>query len=155
MLLGFALTCALLVPSALPSVAASPSAGPSAPPDDGASIVNSGSTNLAGYQLHVLPNGSVVAGPGASAPKQVSAALARRLFADLAAAGPLDRLPAAACMKSASFGSVTRVTYRGQTSPDLSCPSSSRALRALAADAAAVTDAAGIRPTTRSRLVLP
>jgi hypothetical protein len=87
------------------------------------------------------------AGPGFGS--SVPAALARRFFADLQAAGPLDELPVAHCMKSASFGSWTRITYLGKTSPDLSCPSSSLALRALTADAAAVSTAAGVHSAPR------
>ncbi|MGP6158557.1 MAG: hypothetical protein ACLPYS_13820 [Vulcanimicrobiaceae bacterium] len=126
-----------------------------APASGAVTIVNSGSTNMAGYTLRALPNGDVSTGEGANAERHVAPALTQRLFRDLQAAGALDRMSATSCMKSASFGSWTRLTYRGATSPDLSCPSTSPALRALAADAAAITDAAGIRPTLRRRFPVP
>ncbi len=158
MLLALALLYALTAAST-PVAAASPEASSSAAPAPGASgganasdavsIVNSGSTNVAGYELRVLPDGDLLPRPAAGVAKRVSPALVTRLFADLRAAGPLDRLSATHCMKSVSFGSSTRITYRGKISPDLSCPSLSPAVRALAADAAAVTGAAGIRPAFR------
>jgi hypothetical protein len=161
MLLALVPIFAFFAPSTAPAAAvASPSASAASPTGAGAnardavSIVNSGSTNFAGYELQVRSNGDLVSGPGSGARRRVSPALARRLFADLLAAGPLGRLTAGSCMKSASFGTWTRITYRGETSPDLSCPSPSRALRALAADAAAVTDAAGIHPALRGRTLL-
>ena len=76
--------------------------------------------------------------------KHVSATLVKRFFADLKAAGPLDRLTTMRCMKSASFGSSMQIGYRGKLSPDLTCPSSSSAARALAVDAGALADAAGV-----------
>jgi hypothetical protein len=176
MFTALVLICTLLTPAlgglaTAPPVAtpaagftsASPVSGPSAsvppapvssPADDGASIVNSGSTNLAGYEVRVLPNGNLTPGAGGKVRSRLSAALARRFFDDLKAAGPLDALPSGECMKSASFGSATWITYRGKRSPDLSCPGDSAALRAIAADAAAVTNAAGIRPAVRHRAIV-
>jgi hypothetical protein len=108
-------------------------------------IVNSGSTNRAGYRLRVYADGTTALQQGdAALRKHVSRALVQRFFADLRAAGPLDALPRAACMKSASFGSSTQVAYRGKTSPDLTCPSASPAERALAVDADALAAAAGV-----------
>ena len=91
-------------------------------------IVNSGSTNVAGYTLRVRDDGwTTLEQAGATQHKRVDKALAARFFADLRAAGPLGALPRAMCMKSTSFGSVTTVAYRGARSPDLSCPGSSSA----------------------------
>jgi len=112
---------------------------------DEALIVNSGSTNSAGYRLRVYADGITALQQGdAALRKHVSLALVKRFFADLKAAGPLDALPRAACMKSASFGSSMQVAYRGKTSPDLACPSASRAARALAIDAGALAAAGGV-----------
>ncbi len=111
---------------------------------DEALIVNSGSTNSAGYRLRVYADGTTALQQGdAAVRKHVSLALVKRFFADLRAAGPLDALPRAACMKSASFGTSTYAGYRGKLSPDLTCPSASRAERALAVDADALAAAGG------------
>jgi hypothetical protein len=115
---------------------------PTAP--DEALIVNSGSTNSAGYRLRVYADGTTALQQGdAAVRKHVSLALVKRFFADLRAAGALDALPRGGCMKSASFGSSTTVAYRGKLSPDVSCPSASPAERALAVDADALAAAAG------------
>ncbi|HEV3085857.1 MAG TPA: hypothetical protein VGX96_01435 [Candidatus Elarobacter sp.] len=112
---------------------------------DEALIVNSGSTNRAGYRLRVYADGWTALQQGdVPVRKRVPAALVDRFFADLKAAGPLSKLPAAHCMKSVSFGSTTSIGYRGVLSPDLSCPSSSPSARALAVDAAALASAAGV-----------
>lgn len=108
-------------------------------------IANSGSTNTAGYTLRVYADGTTAL-LQADIPqhKRVSRALVDRFFADLRAAGPLDTLPRTFCMKSASFGSTTTISYRGKTSPDVSCPGRSAAARTLASDASALADAAGL-----------
>ena len=108
-------------------------------------IVNSGSTNSAGYRLRVYADGTTALQQGdAAIRKRVAFALVKRFFADLRAAGALDELPPAACMKSASFGSSTHIAYRGKMSPDLACPSTAPAARALAVDADALAAAAGV-----------
>lgn len=108
-------------------------------------IVRSASTNTAGYQLRVFANGTVSLMQG-NLPlrRRVPAALAARFFADLRAAGNVRALPREFCMKSASFGTTLRVAYRGQTSPDLTCPGTSRIERALAEDADALASAAHV-----------
>ncbi|HEY6236916.1 MAG TPA: hypothetical protein VIW69_17575 [Candidatus Elarobacter sp.] len=112
---------------------------------DEALIVNSGSTNSAGYRLRVYADGTTALQQGdAAVRKHVSLALVQRFFADLRAAEPLDALPRAACMKSVSFGTSTQIGYRGKLSPDLSCPSASSTARALAVDADALAAAAGV-----------
>jgi hypothetical protein len=125
--------------------------GVAAAPRENAVIVNSGSTNSYGYTIAVGPDGSATAtlqergGAPAGAPKAfaLSAATTARFFADLAAArkGNAADVP---CMKSASFGSTTHVTWQGWVSPDLSCPPSGQLERALAADVDAIRQAAGI-----------
>jgi hypothetical protein len=114
-------------------------------------IVNSGSTNIGGYVVRVWADGTVAVDQGTPLRKTIPKQLATRFFEDLRAAGKLDALPTAACMKSASFGSVTRVGYRGRFSPDLSCPSNSESARALAIDANAIVQAAGVSMLPRSR----
>jgi hypothetical protein len=120
-----------------------------APVADGeALIVDSGSTNVAGFRLRVFENGRFFIEQGNPAKGRVRSALVRRFFEDLRAAGSLDRLGQAQCAKSASFGSWTRITYRGETSPDISCPSTT-AVQALTRDVGALADAAGIKRLPR------
>jgi hypothetical protein len=108
-------------------------------------IVNSGSTNRAGYRLRVYADGTTALQQGdVPLRKHVSPQLVKRFFGDLNAAGPLDQIPVAHCMKSVSFGSSTQIAYRGKMSPDLTCPSPSAAARALAVDADALAQAAGV-----------
>ncbi len=137
---------------AAPVGSAAPGAAVTSPSDPSlAIIINSGSTNIAGYVLRVRNDGwTTLEQNGATQHKRVDQALAARLFADLRAAGPLDALPRAMCMKSTSFGSVTTVSYRGARSPDLSCPGSSSAQTALGADVNALRDAAGVSQRPRS-----
>ncbi len=68
-------------------------------------------------------------------------ALAAQLHADLERTADLERLPVQPCMKSASFGTTTIITFAGKTSPDLQCASDA-AGRALNADADAIAQAA-------------
>jgi len=109
-------------------------------------VVDSGSTNTEGFRLEVDRSGKVRYTPagrhGAAQPaahstaRQVPAALARRLYADLESAKALASLPEGGpCMKSASFGSTLTVEYGGQTTPDLSCPGDDPHMQALARDA--------------------
>jgi hypothetical protein len=139
--------------SALPGRPSSAAAVTTANDPTLAVIVNSGSTNVAGYTLRVRDNGwTTLDQAGATQHKRVGEALAARFFADLRAAGPLDALPRAMCMKSTSFGSVTTISYRGARSPDVSCPSTSAAQAALGTDVNALRDAAGVSTRPRSEL---
>jgi len=121
-----------------------------ASPPQTAVIVNSGSTNISGYTIKLASDGKgslIVAPHGGSpgAPKafSVPAATATKFFADLAAARKVG-LATVPCMKSASFGSSTHVTWEGWTSPDLSCPPKAPQGDALVADIDAIRKAAGI-----------
>jgi len=130
----------------------SPAALPSPTPTLNAVIVNSGSTNLAGYRIEVAPDGHALVTQGtATRSVTIAAQLATQLYADLAAAGPLDALPTQPCMKSASFGSRTTLAYKTKTSADLQCGQLSPAGRALAADAAAIAQAV-VHPVRRTTL---
>ncbi len=144
---------ALVLAFAVPTYGPIPAPTPSPPPAylrvptaaGEALILNSGSTNRAGYRLRVYADGWTALQQGdVPVRKRVPTALVERFFADLTAAGPLDKLPVPHCMKSVSFGSATEIGYRGVLSPDLSCPSSSPAARSLAVDAEALASAAGV-----------
>jgi hypothetical protein len=118
-------------------------------------IVNSGSTNTAGFKITVHSNGPSTAvmqnraGVAQSAAHSftVSTKQAASLFDDLKAA---KAAPASqgGCMKSASFGTSTHVQWQGWTSPDLDCPSDNAAITALKNDVSAIRTAAGISPLT-------
>ena len=149
MLLALVLAFAVPTYGPIPDPSGSPSPPPAylrVPVTDGeALILDSGSTNRAGYRLRVYATGWTALQQGdVPIRKRVSAALVKRFFADLRAAGPLDRIAVMRCMKSISFGSSMQIGYRGRLSPDLSCPSASSRARALAVDAAALADAAGV-----------
>ena len=149
MLLALVLAFAVPTYGPIPDPSGSPSPPPAylrVPVTDGeALIVDSGSTNRAGYRLRVYATGWTALQQGdVPIKKRVSAALVKRFFADLRAAGPLDRIAVMRCMKSVSFGSSMQIGYRGKLSPDLSCPSASSRARALAVDAAALAEAAGV-----------
>ena len=68
----------------------------------------------------------------------VSAQDVGKLFQDLNAAMPLTSLPVRHGMRSASFGTATYITYRGQKSPDLTFASDPRTV-ALKADIDSIT----------------
>lgn len=113
-------------------------------------IVNSGSTNFPGFSLNLAEDGEAKLKQGNSTfQRYLPQNLTTRLFADLRAAGELDALPRSRCMKSASFGTTTRVFYRGKTSPDVSCPSPNPLLRRLATDVMSLLDAADITTIPR------
>jgi len=126
-----ALVLAQAIPLGSPAPSAAPATPASAPssaatmpawtPED-AVIQNSGSTNAAGYTIVVRRDG----GAEIDQAGVVShAALARPqtewLFAKLQADDPVSSLVSGHCMRSMSFGSTTRVTYRGATTGDLGC----------------------------------
>jgi len=130
---------------------ASPAPAPSSLPATSAVIANSGSTNTAGYRIVVATDGRAQITQGTTTRSlTIPAALATQFYTDLAAAGPLDAMPARSCMKSASFGTTTVVTYAEKTSPDLQCSAQGDAAKALAADVRAITTA--VNPVTRRRL---
>jgi hypothetical protein len=115
-------------------------------PTDQAVILNSGSTNAAGFQITVPRSGDLQFAPGSKkgrgggdppAAKSLSASadLVQRFFTDLDAAQPLHSLPASHCAKSASFGTRLTVQYQGETSPDLSCGGDDPKLKAVIQDA--------------------
>ena len=75
--------------------------------------------------------------------KLVTGGVAARFFADLKAARAAN-VSGSPCMKSASFGTTTHVSWHGWTSPDLDCPSENPLLSALIRDVNAIRAASGI-----------
>ncbi|HET6896592.1 MAG TPA: hypothetical protein VFH72_14505 [Candidatus Baltobacteraceae bacterium] len=96
---------------------------------DGGVIRNSGSTNFSGYTIKVWSDGSTWAvhsnraGTPIDRPVtgHIPEDLARR-FLDDAKQARKNGDVSQPCMKSASFGTSTVVSYHGWTSPDLECP---------------------------------
>jgi hypothetical protein len=113
-------------------------------------IVNSGSTNFLGFNLILAEDGEAKVKQGNStSQRDLPQNFTARLFTDLRAAGALDALPQSRCMKSASFGTTTRILYRGKTSPDVSCPSPNPLLQRLAIDVMSLLEAANISAMPR------
>ena len=117
---------------------------------DGATIVNSGSTNTAKYEIKVWSNGrgTVSIADGAPSKFTVPSSVVAKFFTDVKAsrANPGER---GRCMKSASFGSTTIVNWHGWSSFDLQCPPLSAPVAAVASDVNAITSAAGIGTSHR------
>jgi len=134
-----------------------------APSRDSATIVDSGSTNTAGYKIVVASDGHGTLtmqsrmGSAQSAPTSFTVAtkVTARFFADLKAVreAKVDGTP---CMKSASFGTSTRVQWHQWASPDLDCPADNPLVAALVGDVNAIRAASGVnsRPLNRGFPIL-
>jgi hypothetical protein len=143
---------------AIASIGVLPIAAASAP--DGAVIVDSGSTNSLGYKIEVWSDGRATLAargngtqPAAKSFTMSQTAIAR-FFADLKAArdGKATGVP---CMKSASFGTTTRVYWHGWMSPDLDCPAGNALTAALVHDVGEIRAASGIANIPLHRIVFP
>lgn len=135
MTMGLVALCAAAAPS-VPS-----------PSKDGASIVDSGSTNTGGYTIHVWSDGTAAVTYQSrtdTAPFTksftFSPSVAARFFIDLKAARD-GKAQVERCMKSASFGTSTHVFWHGWTSPDLDCPPDDPLTSALLKDVNAIRSA--------------
>lgn len=122
-------------------------------------IVNSGSTNTAGFQIVVDKSGKAeytsqprrIGMDRDEAPKTISKtipkSLAERLYADVIAASPLSSLPPWHCAKSVSFGTRLTIRFGDDESPDLSCGDGGNSkLRVLIHDANEIVKI--LRPAT-------
>jgi hypothetical protein len=114
-------------------------------------IVNSGSTNTAGFQIVVQSSGQAEytlrprrhvpdkTGQPKTVNKSIPKSLAKSVYADVKAAQPLSSLPARGCAKSASFGTRLTIQFGDDTSPDLSCGDGGNSnMKALVQDANAI-----------------
>jgi hypothetical protein len=121
---------------------------------DGAAIRNSGSTNTAPYTILIWSDGDArwIAG-NRQKDFTIDSTLAKRFLED---ARDLREHPGTpgSCMKSASFGTRTTVTYHGWTSNDLECPSGGSAEQRLASDVQSIVGASGIT-LPQHRIPLP
>jgi len=93
-------------------------------------VEDTGSTNFSGYRIAIEPSGQVnVMGNGKEKRNlvysygqyNVSPETVKQLINDLEAVMPLSGVTPVFCMKSVSFGTITRIIYKGQTSPDIQC----------------------------------
>ncbi|CAF0828913.1 unnamed protein product [Adineta ricciae] len=106
---------------------------------DSIRIVNSGSTNTAGYTITVERTGSVTwivaprvrpvissTTPASSTTTrnsiQLSASRTNAIFEAVQQTLPFTQYKPVFCVKSVSFGTTLHVQYRGEQTPDLSCP---------------------------------
>jgi hypothetical protein len=129
------------------------------PTRESAVIVDSGSTNTAGYRIEVWSDGTgvvtVKSRPGnpQTEPKSFTlpATTAARFFTDLKAA-QAAKVVGAPCMKSVSFGTSTHVSWSGWTSPDLDCPSDNALIGAVLRDVNAIRAASGVAALPGVRL---
>jgi hypothetical protein len=115
---------------------------PLIPPPNAAVIVNSGSTNITGYQILVNPNGSATYTIGRATPAPIQmlpASTTQTFFHDLAAAQPFNKLPVEHCMTSVSFATKTYIRFQGSVTPDLSCVPTQTAGARLYQDSIAIT----------------
>ncbi len=153
-----------LLVAALPLFAKVPQkTKPKAAPLETAVIENTGSTNTLGYKITVMLTGDLVKGTAVenggneyraeisnngAFKKQV-----QQFVIDLNAAMPLSELPVRHGMRSASFGTQTYITYKGQKSPDLTFASDPRTV-ALKADIDSITKALHVGNAPRRPIVI-
>jgi hypothetical protein len=107
-------------------------------------VIDSGSTNRAGFTIKIDESGNATVEQSGIEPKsiQVNAELGAQLMRDIKSAGVLSALPRKRCIKSASFGSSLFVEWNGDRSPDLSCsPQIDPRAEALQKDARQVVEA--------------
>lgn len=115
-------------------------------------IINTGSTNAAGYRIYVSSDGQATYIDNRGERRgQIDEQLALKFFRDIETAQPLNDLPhRQECIKAASFGSSTYIKFGRQTSPDLSCPGDDQSQQ-LANDAREIRNALNIDNGSRFR----
>jgi len=128
-----------------------------AAPLDGATIVNSGSTNASGWTIALRSNaaGTLTVPSRAAHAFRVPSDLATTFFRHLAAAKATGLSNVQTCMKSVSFGSATTARWHGWQSPDFGCPQHAGLAAALATDVAQIERIAGVPGLDLRRRVYP
>src|SRR5689334_15359332 len=87
---------------------------------DTATIIDSGSTNRAGFHIDVKRSGlaEMISGEsGKPIQRHLPSSVTQRFYADLEAAKPISSLPVIHCMKSASFGSSLTIAIGNEQTP--------------------------------------
>jgi hypothetical protein len=89
-----------------------------------ATIEDTGSTNRLGLRVTFDREGhaTVESRRGDSRQVKLAGSICQHFMRDLEAVGPLVDIPVGHCAKSVSFGSSLFVEFKGDRSPDLSCP---------------------------------
>jgi hypothetical protein len=130
---------AALALATLPSAALGDAGPPPLPiPTGGVMIVSPPTGDLIGYRIVIAPSGDATAVDGAGrAQKALPPAVVSALFADVVAAMPLSKLPTVTCTPTPKAPTPLLVSYRGETTPDVTCASDPKAA-ALYADVQAV-----------------
>jgi hypothetical protein len=108
-------------------------------------VIDSGSTNIPGMRMTIEPSShqaNVERKDGSKQRVKLSKEICDRVVQDLEAAGPLNELPVAHCMKSVSFGKSIFIEYKGVRTPDLSCQQADARAAALKKDAEEILSAA-------------
>ena len=110
----------------IPIPTSTPTTTTSSIPSRGTIIIdNSGSTNTPGWTLTVQENGEgiVVFKKSGYENQRISSTLAmfKQLRIDLQSIGDVTKIQIGQCFKSASFGTLTTITYNGKSSGDLEC----------------------------------
>jgi hypothetical protein len=156
---AFSMTCAklaaaiaLMALASTTGVHAQEDGSPSARPD-AIVIVNSGSTNFAGYRIVVDISGHAKFESGHThGSTRLPGAILSKLKYDVVMAQPLSHVRARSnCAKSASFGSSSTVSLGPERTEDLSCAASPRGA-ALNADVSAVAGFLGLTGRPHDRL---
>jgi len=96
---------------------------------DLATIIQSGSTNTIGYNLVIHSDGSAAGMPIIRSTRAVAVGReyppgtidTKKLQRLLTVIGDVSKIPIGVCMKSASFGTTTKISYAGKVSGDLQC----------------------------------
>src|SRR5579864_5725531 len=116
----------LLLPVGLLGVASGANSGAYT---QAAFIYNLGAGDFAGFRIAVDPNGKAWAiDGGGRASGELDKDIVRRFFSDLSAASPLEKLPNQPCPATRAdiqtptdISAALIVTWRGASSPDLTC----------------------------------
>ncbi len=100
-------------------------------------IINSGSTNTAGYVIELRRDGlvrwnvasrfrpSLSTTPSSTTTQnniQLSSVRTNSIYEAVKEASPFNQYAPVFCAKSVSFGTTLHITYNGQQTPDLTCP---------------------------------
>jgi len=108
-------------------------------PKGSAMIYNAGNGDFAGYRIVVSTTGQAWAIDGAGrSSNQLESTVTQKFFNDLAAAGPLDKLPAGDCASRTAADTTTVevnasvvITWNSQHSPALTCVTEPSAVKLL------------------------
>jgi hypothetical protein len=100
------------------------------PPNEMITILISASTNTCAITMNLHSTGEITyQACHTTSHKKLPLMLTRIIFSDTHTAQPLDRIPQEICIKSASFGTTTRIKFQGRESSDISCSTDLRGVK--------------------------